>query len=162
MDARPDKAARTMQSKRLNRYRECPDLPDEEPRNPDLETDMTNIAMLNPVAALVSWTGFVLLLIPFARFRAAFRRRVTADDFKFGESGSVPPDVSIPNRNYMNLLEAPMIFYLACVLGFVTAGVTPSTVLLAWAHVALWVLVGMHISALGTAQDYHLVAQIPA
>ena len=101
---------------------------------------MTNIAMLYPVVALASWTGFVLLLIPIARFRAAFRRRVTADDFKFGESGSVPPDVCIPNRNYMNLLEAPMLFYVACVLGFVTAGVTPSTVMLAWAYVALRVV----------------------
>ncbi len=78
-----------------------------------------------------------LLLIPLARVRAGFRREVKVDDFKFGESASVPSHVSIPNRNYMNLLEAPMLFYVACVLLFVASGVTYLAVALAWVYVAL-------------------------
>lgn len=98
------------------------------------------LPILFPVLALVGWTGLVLLLIPIARFRAAFRREVKADDFRYGESASVPPHVSLPNRNYMNLLEAPLLFHLACVLLFVTAGVGPWAVGLAWTYVALRVV----------------------
>src|ERR1700741_2796335 len=47
------------------------------------------------------------------RFRAVFGGRATRDDFKFGESPAVPGDVSIPNRNFMNLLELPVLFYVA-------------------------------------------------
>jgi hypothetical protein len=36
----------------------------------------------------------------------------------------------------MNLLEAPLLFYLACVLLFVTAGGSPTALALAWAYVA--------------------------
>ncbi len=93
--------------------------------------------ILYPILALAAWTGLVLLLIPVARFRARFRREVSADDFKFGESASVPSRVSVPNRNYMNLLEAPMLFYVVCVLLFVISGVTFKAVVLAWAYVAL-------------------------
>jgi hypothetical protein len=96
--------------------------------------------ILYPVLALAAWTGLVLLLIPFARFRAGARREVTFQDFRFGESASVPTRVRIPNRNYMNLLEAPMLFYVACVLLYVTSGVTLRAVVLAWAYVALRVV----------------------
>jgi hypothetical protein len=93
--------------------------------------------ILYPILALAAWTGLVLLLIPIARFHASARREVSADDFKFGESESVPSRVRIPNRNYMNLLEVPMLFYVACMLLFVTSGVTRTAVVLAWAYVAL-------------------------
>src|SRR5688572_26960456 len=101
---------------------------------------MPTAEILYPVFALAAWTGFVLLLLPIARFRAGFRREITADDLKFGESASVPSSVRIPNRNYMNLLEAPMLFYVVCVLLFVTSGVTFTAVTLAWLYVALRVV----------------------
>ena len=96
--------------------------------------------ILYPILALAAWTGLVLLLIPVARFRAGFRREVRGEDFKFGESAAVPPQVSIPNRNYMNLLELPLLFYVACMLLFVTSGVTSGAVVLAWVYVALRVV----------------------
>src|SRR5437762_7074754 len=63
-----------------------------------------------PMGALAIWTFVVLLIIPFRRFAAARRGLVKAADFKFGESTTVPGEVSIPNRNYMNLLEVPLLF----------------------------------------------------
>jgi hypothetical protein len=98
---------------------------------------MRTLAIFYPVLALVAWTGIVLVLILVARFRAGFRREVRAEDFRFGESPSVPPQVSIPNRDYMNLLEAPMLFYVVCLLLFVTAGVSGTAIVLAWVYVAL-------------------------
>ncbi len=101
---------------------------------------MSDTSILFPVMGLVGWTFAVLLLIPFQRFRAAFRRQVVVDDFKFGESPNVPPDVSIPNRNYMNLLEAPVLFYVACLTLYVTKTADAVTLSLAWTYVALRVV----------------------
>ena len=94
-------------------------------------------AILYPMIALVLWTFVVLLLVPRARFRAARQRLVRASDFAAGESERVPEDVRLPNRNYMNLLELPVLFYVACLTLYVTGKVETSTVVLAWAFVAL-------------------------
>ena len=93
--------------------------------------------IFSPVIALVVLTFLILLLIPYQRFKAGREGRVTADDFKFGESAKVPPNVALPNRNLMNLLEMPLLFYLACVTLYVTQHVTSALVLLAWIYVAL-------------------------
>ncbi len=65
---------------------------------------------------------------------------MAADDFKFGESKSVPSDVSIPNRNYMNLLEVPVLFYVVCLLLYAIAGSSSVAVVLAWSYVVLRVV----------------------
>ena len=57
------------------------------------------------------------------RSAPAFAGQVAADDFKYGESANVPGDVSIPNRNYMNLLEMPVLFYVICLMIYVSARV---------------------------------------
>ena len=101
---------------------------------------MRNPAILYPMFALAAWTLVVLLLIPIARVRSARRREIVVDDFKYGESPAVPPAVSIPNRNYMNLLELPMLFYVVCIVLYVTAGASTTTVALAWAFVVLRVV----------------------
>lgn len=90
--------------------------------------------------ALVGWTLAVLLLIPFQRFKAAFAGRVTASDFRCGESGNVPVAVTIPNRVFMNLLEVPVLFYVLCIVSYITQVVTPGTVMLAWAYFGFRVL----------------------
>jgi hypothetical protein len=90
-----------------------------------------------PVAALALWTLLVLGLVPIARFRAAAAGRVTIHDFKTGESPQVPPDVSVPNRVFMNLLEVPVLFYLACIVAFLTHHVESRLITLAWVYVGL-------------------------
>ena len=92
--------------------------------------------MLLPMAALAALTFAVSLLLVRARFRAAKLRQVTAADFRLGESERVPPHVAVINRNYMNLLQAPVLFYAVC-LAFLAAGEADRTALwLAWAYVA--------------------------
>ena len=93
--------------------------------------------ILYPMAALVILTFAVLMIVPYRRFKAGFAGKVTAHDFKYGESGNVPPAVSIPNRNYMNLLELPLLFYVACITLYVTKGVDAVSVYLAWGYFAL-------------------------
>lgn len=101
---------------------------------------MKQTSILLPLMALVGWTFAVLLLIPYQRFKAAFAGRVMVSDFKCGESGNVPPAVSIPNRNFMNLLEAPVLFYVVCIVAYVTQSVTSITVVLAWTYFGFRVL----------------------
>ena len=101
---------------------------------------MRSIDILCPVFTLAAWTFLVLLLIPFVRVRSVRRREIGPNDFKYGESQAVPPSVSIPNRNYMNLLELPMLFYVVCVILYVTAGASRVAIFVAWAYVALRVV----------------------
>jgi hypothetical protein len=94
-------------------------------------------AIFHPMVVLVLWTFVVLAMIPKRRFKAAREKRVKVADFAYGESESVPPDVRIPNRNVMNLLETPVLFYVACLTVYVVGKVDLWSVGLAWAYVLL-------------------------
>ena len=93
--------------------------------------------ILFPVVALAMLTFVVLLLIPLRRFRAGAAGQVDFDDFRYGESARVPPAVSLPNRNMMNLLELPVLFYVACLILYVTDRVSSVALGLAWGYVGL-------------------------
>ena len=93
--------------------------------------------------ALEAWTLLVLMLIPIARVRSARRREIDVDDFKYGESPAVPAAVSIPNCNDMNLLELPMLFYVVCLVLYVSAGASSTTIALAWAFVCLRIVLSV-------------------
>lgn len=88
-----------------------------------------------PLGAMALLTFLVLGFIPARRFRAVFAGRATADDFKFGESAAVPGDVSIPNRNYMNLLELPILFYVGGLMYFVAGRLDEAALIIAWVYV---------------------------
>ncbi|TGK04556.1 hypothetical protein EHO58_11705 [Leptospira selangorensis] len=92
---------------------------------------------LLPIGALALLTFFVLLQIPIRRLYAGIIGKVIADDFKFGESKNVPQWVSIANRNYMNLLEIPLLFYLICLIQYLTGSSDPLNFQLAWVYVGL-------------------------
>ena len=93
--------------------------------------------IFQPMGALVALTFLVLVLIPIVRVRAVARGQVTSGDFRLGESERVPGAVSIPNRNYMNLLELPVLFYVLCLALYVTGRVSELQLGLAWAYVGL-------------------------
>ena len=63
--------------------------------------------------------------------------RVRRGAFSLGESADVPSDVTVWNRNLMNLLEMPLLFYVVSIAFYVTHQVTPRVVTLAWVYVAL-------------------------
>ncbi|MGJ4786568.1 MAPEG family protein [Leptospira koniambonensis] len=92
---------------------------------------------LLPIGALALLTFFVLLQIPIRRLYAGIIGKVTPDDFKLGESKNVPGWVAIANRNYMNLLEMPLLFYLICLIQYLTSSNDPLNFQLAWIYVGL-------------------------
>jgi hypothetical protein len=86
-------------------------------------------------------------LIPILRIRAGAQGEVTWNDFKFGESAAVPDSVSLPNRNFMNLLQLPLLFYVVCLMYYVTSGVDAKCLILAWSYVGLrFVHSGVHLT----------------
>lgn len=98
---------------------------------------MDKTSILFPMVALATLTFAVLLLIPLQRFRAGIAGQIKYDDFKYGESARVPPEVSIPNRNMMNLLELPLLFYVACLTYLVIGRVDEFALAIAWLYVGL-------------------------
>lgn len=71
------------------------------------------------------------------RVRAVRCGHVSPVDFKGGESARVPLAVSLPNRNYMNLLEQPVLFYVICLMQEAVHMQSPASVVLAWVYVGL-------------------------
>ena len=98
---------------------------------------MKATAIFLPALLLMFWTLTVLLLVPIRRVRAVMQQRLTPKDFSHGESARVPPDVALPNRIFMNLLEVPVLFYVVAFMAYLTGLVNEVTVGLAWAYVAL-------------------------
>lgn len=98
---------------------------------------MKQTAIFWPVITLVLWTFLVLVQVPIRRFRAAFAGRVTAADFRCGESHNVPLDVALPNRLFVNLVEVPTLYYVVCLAFYVTGFVDHAALALAWAYIAL-------------------------
>ena len=103
---------------------------------------MNQAVILLPAMALAGWTMTVLLLMPYRLFKTVFAGRAALDDFKLGvgESANVPPGISIPNRNFMNLLEVPVLFYFLCIVLYVTQHAVAFVVKLAWGYFGLRVL----------------------
>lgn len=94
---------------------------------------MSQSAILAPMLALVGWTLAVLGFMGFRRVTSG----VHAREFRLGESAAVPARVALVNRNFMNLLEVPVLFYVVALAHYVTQSVTPVALSLAWGFVAL-------------------------
>ena len=107
---------------------------------------MQQTAIFGPMIALALWTFAVMVFMAYKRFSAGFAGRVKAGDFRYGETANVPPDVAVANRNYMNLLELPVLFYALCLALYVTQHVTQFTLCMAWVYVGLrFVHTGFHL-----------------
>lgn len=98
---------------------------------------MSKADILWPMGALALLTFCVVGLIPIRRIGASLRKEITPDDFRYGESPRVSGYVSIPNRAMMNLLELPMLFYVICMMSYVTDRVGSAVLYSAWLYVVL-------------------------
>jgi hypothetical protein len=94
-------------------------------------------AIFGPVSVLALWTALVLFLTGFQRVRGVRAGRVPRNAFRLGESAEVPANITVVNRNLMNLLEMPVLFYVACIAFYVTRHVGGGVIALAWIYVAL-------------------------
>lgn len=96
--------------------------------------------ILEPMIALAALTYLVLLRLPYVRFRAIFADQAKLEDFKHFHLAPAAAELSVPNRNYMNLLELPTLFYAACLGLCVVGKVNDADHVLAWSYVGLRVV----------------------
>lgn len=97
---------------------------------------INNYSILWPVFALAFWTLSVMGWVAVARIRAGMKGQIRNRDFLLGEAPTVPQWVQLANRNYMNLLEVPILFYVVCLVIYVTAMPGQMAIALAWTFVA--------------------------
>jgi hypothetical protein len=112
-----------------------------------LDAVMSRAEILWPMGAMALLTFCVLGLIPVRRIGASARKEITPDDFRYGESARVSGYVSIPNRSMMNLLELPVLFYVICVMSYMTDSVGRAILYSAWLYVGLRIVhAAIHLS----------------
>jgi hypothetical protein len=84
--------------------------------------------IMMPMGALAVLTFVVLFFAPVQRFRVK------------GSMIDTPESASLPSRNHASLLEMPVLFYVVCLMAYVTGQVNQNMLFLAWAYVILRVL----------------------
>ena len=98
---------------------------------------MTDTEIVRPATVLALFTLIVVLLMGLKRLRSQLINQTTEGDYKYGESAAVPVEIGIFNRNYMNLLELPVLFYLASIIVLIIDGTDKTFLNLAWSYAAL-------------------------
>lgn len=98
---------------------------------------MESEAIFQPMGALALLTLLVLTLVAVRRFGSGYRGETSYRNFRIGESDATPDYVRLANRNFVNLLEAPVLFYVVCLMYAVAGRVSPAAVTLAWVYVGL-------------------------
>lgn len=92
--------------------------------------------ILYPVFAMLALTMIVLIRMGLARYHAVRRREVDGRYYELYQ-GEEPPRLRLLSRHYSNLLETPPLFYITCLIAFVTGQQGALVIGLAWAYVAL-------------------------
>ena len=95
--------------------------------------------ILYPVFAMFALTMVVGARMGYARYIAVAKKKV---DPKYYEVyvGEEPAELRKISRHYVNLLEAPTLFYAVCIIAHVTGQTGTLPVALAWVFVALRLL----------------------
>lgn len=94
-------------------------------------------ALLPPIFVLVGLTAVVWLTMVIVRNTSVALGKATVDYYRTYD-GNAPPDwIERPARTFMNLLEVPILFYVACVLMLVTRYCDDAQLRLAWLFVVL-------------------------
>src|SRR3569623_1477428 len=94
-------------------------------------------AIFRPMSVLALWTFAVLVGTGVRRLLAARARRLSVQAFHLGQSPALAPEVEVFNRNLMNLLEMPVLFYVVSLGLYVTHAVEGTALSLAWTVVVL-------------------------
>lgn len=95
------------------------------------------MSIFAPMGAMAALTSAVLLQVPIRRFLAMRAGAVSLADFALGEAPAAPVAVALANRNFMNLLEVPTLFYVVCLMYAVSACTDATALAFAWTYVAL-------------------------
>lgn len=98
--------------------------------------------ILYPIFGMFVLISLVLLKLATLRFDAVKNKAVSTQFFKTGQGAGETPAMYYASRNFVNLFEMPVLFYVVCILFYVTSrfdntDVAPNFVYLAWTYVGL-------------------------
>ena len=85
---------------------------------------------------MVLLSAVVLGLLFRSRVRAVRERQLKISFFKVYQGGDEPEYARKPARHFINLFEAPTLFYVACLAAMITHQTGPAVHVLAWGYVA--------------------------
>jgi hypothetical protein len=89
-----------------------------------------------PAALLAVYTLLFMFYMGLKRKRAAEDGSVDPKYFRLYQGEGLSDELQLLNRHYNNLLEAPILFYLATVIAILTHQVTTLVVTLCWIYFA--------------------------
>ena len=97
---------------------------------------MTSL-LVQPIIALMLLTMFVWLYMYYLRIGYMLKNKIDAEKISTPEQcqSILPDSINQPSDNFKNLFEAPVIFYVTCLLVIITNNVDLMFVSIAWAYV---------------------------
>jgi hypothetical protein len=96
---------------------------------------MSESALVYPMAAMVLLTFAVLVILFRSRVRAVGEKKISSHYFRIYQGEVEPESTAKPARHFINLFEAPTLFYAACLTAMVTHDANAVALALAWAYV---------------------------
>lgn len=97
---------------------------------------MSPNAILYPVFAMFLLVAIVLFRLARLRLGAISRREIRISHFRhYALDGSETDEMLFTARNLANIFEVPVLFFVVCILIYVTSNVDLYYVILAWAYV---------------------------
>lgn len=101
---------------------------------------MSPVDLILPMFVLVLWT-FITVLRLFVHRVGLVRARTVDPKFYGTFEGAAEPESAIKlSRNFINLFEAPVLFYVGCLAAMSVGIVTQPMLVLAWSYVGLRVV----------------------
>jgi hypothetical protein len=99
--------------------------------------DLAAVQILYPMFAMFVLVQIVLLRMRSLRFAAVRKGEVPVGYYKAFQGADEPEPLRAVARNFANLFEQPVLFYVVALMSYVTGEVDAWLVGLAWLYVAL-------------------------
>jgi hypothetical protein len=94
-------------------------------------------AIVYPMFAMVLLTASVLVIMFRSRVRAVRENTLASSYFRVYQGGTEPDYAVKPARHFINLFEAPTLFYVACLASLATGTTGAAILALAWVYFAI-------------------------
>ena len=98
---------------------------------------MNQNLMYFPCLAMMILTFFVMIRMFLMRVQAVKNKDITMSYFKTYNTGMAPALMIQADRHFVNLFEAPVLFYMVCAFSVITFQVNSSLLIAAWIYVLL-------------------------
>lgn len=103
--------------------------------------------MLYPMFALVLWTFVIAFRLLFLRVKAIKAGRLTLSQFRFN-TGDIPDNILQTSKNYSNLFEIPVLFYVAGAVALALRTDSLAMTIAAWLFVLARIIhSGIHLTS---------------